>query len=379
MADHILIVDDDVDSLKLIGLMLQRHGYEVTTMNKGSQALAYIESNTPDLIILDVMMPDMNGLDISRHLRSHTRTQDIPIIMFTAKTMIDDKVKGFEAGADDYLTKPTHPTELASRVRAMLESRQPRAAEPEAIDAGVVYGVLGVKGGVGTSTVALNLAAAMLKAGDNPILSDFRLGYGTIGLSLGLKTQGMTNAIRRELRSANDLEQQFVTHQSGLRGLLSTAHPQESYINIAPNQAVAIVQGLQQRSSHTVLDLGHGLSNLNEALLRQVDRLLLTIEATPVALQMANILLKQLEQFIDRKFISVVVVQRTLSTLQTPWPEIENRLQCEVLAMIAASPDLVVRAMQQKTAMVLLDPSARVSGQFTKLAEDLKQRIHTIA
>src|SRR5215207_5695946 len=130
MAEKILVVDDDLDSLKLIGLMLQRNGYEVIAANAGNQALARATSDHPDLIILDVMMPDMNGYEVSRRLRKNPNTQNIPIIMFTAKTLIDDKVAGFEAGADDYLTKPTHPAELASRVKAIL-ARTPTQSRPE--------------------------------------------------------------------------------------------------------------------------------------------------------------------------------------------------------------------------------------------------------
>ena len=120
MAEKILIVDDDVDSLKLIGLMLQRHGYKVIAASAGNQALAKAEAEVPDLIILDVMMPDMNGLEVCRRLRDNPTTGEIPIIMFTAKTLIDDKVKGFEAGADDYLTKPINIEELVNILQKHL-------------------------------------------------------------------------------------------------------------------------------------------------------------------------------------------------------------------------------------------------------------------
>ncbi|MFZ4826863.1 MAG: response regulator transcription factor, partial [Phototrophicaceae bacterium] len=133
MAEKILIVDDDIDSLKLIGLMLQRHGYEVVAANAGSQAISKAVNERPDLIILDVMMPDMDGYEVCRRLRAEHVTVNIPIIMFTAKTLIDDKIIGFEAGADDYLTKPTHPAELASRVKAMLARyREKNANNPVA-------------------------------------------------------------------------------------------------------------------------------------------------------------------------------------------------------------------------------------------------------
>ena len=160
MAEKILIVDDDIDSLKLIGLMLQRHGYEVIAANAGAQAISKALSDRPNLIILDVMMPDMDGYEVCRRLRADNATSGIPIIMFTAKTLVDDKVAGFEAGADDYLTKPTHPAELASRVKAILA----RSAGQRGNDTqrGMTIGFMGAKGGVGTTTTALNIAAALV-------------------------------------------------------------------------------------------------------------------------------------------------------------------------------------------------------------------------
>src|SRR5688572_26933441 len=173
MAEKILIVDDDVDSLKLIGLMLKRNGYEVSAADSGGKALSKAEAEIPDLIILDVMMPDMNGLDVCRRLRANPATAEIPIIMFTAKTMIDDKVKGFEAGADDYLTKPTHPAELSSRVKAILArsaARQAQQAQQQpARKQNAAVGVLGAKGGVGTTTLSVNLAAALMSLGEQPV------------------------------------------------------------------------------------------------------------------------------------------------------------------------------------------------------------------
>src|SRR6187401_548115 len=149
MAEKILIVDDDLDSLKLIGLMLQRHGYEVVAANSGTQAIAKASNDHPNLIILDVMMPDMDGYEVCRRLRANPETKGIPIIMFTAKTLVDDKVAGFEAGADDYLTKPTHPAELASRVKTILARNPSQQRKQEKT---YTLGFLGAKGGVGTST-----------------------------------------------------------------------------------------------------------------------------------------------------------------------------------------------------------------------------------
>ena len=120
MAEKILIVDDDIDTLRLVGTMLQKHGYLIVAAHNGAQALKVAQSERPDVIVLDVMMPDMDGYQVARELRKLAETALTPIIMFSAKTQVDDRVAGYEAGIDDYLTKPVHPAELIAHVKALL-------------------------------------------------------------------------------------------------------------------------------------------------------------------------------------------------------------------------------------------------------------------
>ena len=128
MPEKILIVDDDVDSLKLIGLMLSRNGYEVSAAHSGSQALAKAEAESPNLIILDVMMPQLSGLQVARLLRTNPKTSGIPILMLTAKGEEADQVAGLQVGADDYVTKPFSMKVLLARVEAMLRRQRGAAA-----------------------------------------------------------------------------------------------------------------------------------------------------------------------------------------------------------------------------------------------------------
>lgn len=120
MPAKLLIVDDDMDTLRLVELMLARQGYELLTATGGRQAVAIAQSKRPNLILLDVMMPDVNGLDVLRKLRACADTADIPIILFTAKSELEDKLIGFDVGADDYLTKPARPRELIAHIKAVL-------------------------------------------------------------------------------------------------------------------------------------------------------------------------------------------------------------------------------------------------------------------
>lgn len=130
----ILVVDDDTTTVELVKLYLNRDGYRVLTAYDGLEALQIARSSHPDLIVLDLMLPGMNGLEVCRTLRSES---DIPIIMLTAMTTDDDRLRGLDIGADDYITKPFSPRELAARVRAVLR-RLPGERGPEKIEHGAL-------------------------------------------------------------------------------------------------------------------------------------------------------------------------------------------------------------------------------------------------
>src|SRR5512143_2806374 len=204
MAEKILIVDDDLDTLRLVGLMLQHQGYRINAASSGIQAISMSQTDKPDLILLDIMMPEMDGYEVARKLRSDPATSHIPIIMFTAKTQVDDKVAGFEAGADDYLTKPTQPRELFAHVKAVLaRGKKPAAPVPppaESRNRGHVTGVLAAKGGLGLSTLALNLGISLQnRSKKDVIIAEFRPGEGTMALDLGyLNPEGMSRLMQQQ-------------------------------------------------------------------------------------------------------------------------------------------------------------------------------------
>jgi diguanylate cyclase (GGDEF)-like protein len=122
VGHRVLVVDDDKNLRKIITTNLELAGYEVATASNGQDALAKLEESVPDLLLLDLMMPYMDGYEVTRRVRSHANPMiaNIPIIILTAKGEADDKVRGFEAGADDYVTKPFGPRELLARVQAKI-------------------------------------------------------------------------------------------------------------------------------------------------------------------------------------------------------------------------------------------------------------------
>ena len=117
----ILIVEDEVDIANLISFNLERAGYSVDMAHDGNEGLQRILKEQPDLVILDLMLPSMDGYQVLKEMQRDTRTHSIPVLMLTAKGQTEDRIKGLESGADDYLTKPFSPKELLLRVQAILK------------------------------------------------------------------------------------------------------------------------------------------------------------------------------------------------------------------------------------------------------------------
>jgi two-component system alkaline phosphatase synthesis response regulator PhoP len=132
----VFVIDDEKDLIELVSYNLEKEGFAVRSALNGEAGLSAVASDLPDLILVDLMMPGMDGLEVCRRLRSDNRTAAIPIIMLTAKSAESDRIVGLELGADDYVTKPFSPRELAARVKAVLRRTSPQAAHSTVIRRG---------------------------------------------------------------------------------------------------------------------------------------------------------------------------------------------------------------------------------------------------
>lgn len=146
---RVLVVEDDPDIADLMRRYLQKGGFEVDVRGSGRDALVAIAEHAPDLLVLDVMLPQVSGLDICRQVRANDKTAAIPIIMVTARSDEAERIAGLDLGADDYLAKPFSPGELVARVRALLR----RSARSTTVDASVAYGPIVVDATQHTVTV----------------------------------------------------------------------------------------------------------------------------------------------------------------------------------------------------------------------------------
>src|SRR6201996_4307570 len=126
MSSRILVVDDDSSLAEMLTIVLQGEGFDTTVVSDGAQALPAVREHAPDLVLLDLMLPGMNGIDVCRAIRAES---GVPVVMLTAKTDTVDVVLGLESGADDYIVKPFKPKELVARIRARLRRTEEPAPE----------------------------------------------------------------------------------------------------------------------------------------------------------------------------------------------------------------------------------------------------------
>jgi DNA-binding response OmpR family regulator len=376
MGEKILIIDDDVDTLKLVGLMLQKQSYQIVAANNGEQGLEQAESENPDLILLDVMMPGMDGYEVAKRLRANPLTANTPILMFTAKTQLDDKVTGFEAGADDYLTKPTHPSELNAHVKALLARTSkgkvvtsPLPTEKRAL----TIGILSPRGGQGVSTVAVNLGGALQQATkEDVIVAELRPGMGSLGPDLGeLKPKALADLLSGNISdmTRQKVKEVLFVHETGLRLLFGSVQPKEAALANAVAPMEALVNRLSYLTPYLVLDLGAGLTSLAQKLATSCNLLFVIAEPVANALTHSKMLLDDLiELGIPKGNIQVVMVNRIRSDTQLTMPQIENQLGQTAVVAITPAPELIFSATRMKTLAIVSRPDSLTAQQFAKLA-----------
>ena len=385
MAEKILIIDDDVDTLRLVGLMLQRQGYEISAASNGSQGLAKALEERPDLILLDVMMPDMDGYEVARRLRKNPVTVNVPILMFTAKTQLDDKVAGFEVGADDYLTKPTHPTELQAHVKALLARSAQKEKEPSQIPTvshehhGYVIGVLSARGGLGVSSLASNLAASLYsRTQADVILAELTPGQGTIGADFGYQNQkGLTELLKGTMVeiTREKVEASLSPHNSGLKLLLASENPRDVTLTSQVQNYEALVARLSTLARFVVLDMGNGLPAFVQKLLPMCNERFIVIEGVSGTIQHTKFLIDEIVDLkIDRKTISVVLNNRMRTESQMQLSQVQEKLGHSIAATLTPAPEAFVQAMRMQTPAVICQPTNMTSQQFLKIADAILER-----
>ena len=373
MAGKILIVDDEMDTISYLRLALAPLNFDVIPAINGTEALLLAQSHKPDLIILDVMMPDLDGFEVTRRLRASPETSNIPILMFTARTQITDKIAGFNSGVDIYLTKPVHTVELQANVKALLAHRQSKAAGP--VEKHYVIGVLGTKGGLGVSTLVLNLSLALAQRSKKNIIAvEMRPGSGIWGMELNLtSTDGLANILRKDPSEITStlISDQLSKTPYNIRLLLASNKPGDAGLISNTSQRDIMLQQLPQLAPYILLDIGTYVIPGFDSLVEFCDEIILVTEPQPITVKLTKNIIEELKNkgFGTEKLLSVVTINRTRADMVLPQSQIETELgQPPVLGIIPAGEQAFVAA-RKSAPLITIQPDGITAKQFAQLAE----------
>ncbi|MBI4926269.1 MAG: response regulator [Anaerolineae bacterium] len=379
MAEKILIVDDDVQTLRMVGVMLERQGYKILAASNGTQAITMARSEHPDLILLDVMMPDVDGFSVARTLRKETETADIPILMFTARAQVEDKIAGYEAGVDDYLTKPIHPAELTAHMRAILSRAKTRNGTPA--ERGYTIGVIGAKGGLGVSSLTLNLAINYYQNTKQEVIAaELRPGQGSWSTELGLNSQeGLNNLLRMNTGDVNtaSISNELVRVPYGIRLLLASPNARDVNLMRNSRNMEAIVDNLSLMAKLTLLDIGINTHMALDEILNLCKEVLVVTEPFPGTINRTRLLIEDLKQrgFGKDKLLTLVIMNRIRADVQLSVTQVQEALGMPVSQVIPPAPEVSFQAATRNLPMIQVQIGGMLSLQYGRLAEAIAERV----
>ncbi len=370
MPARILIVDDNEMNLKMVSAILNKEGYETITALDATRALQTLDSGLPDLAILDVMMPDMDGFELCRRLRRRPDTAALPIIILTALSELDERLKAFEAGADDFMAKPFQPQELAARVKVLLRRAAPSVAvHPEA--QAEVTAFFSLRGGVGVSTLAANLSIGLAQIWAQPVaLVDLSLVNGVSALMLDLPLRNswadLAN-IKVEEIDQEVVNRVLLKHASGVHVLAAPRRPEEAEL-LRGEQVTRVLEVLGRQAHYLVLDLAHDFSEVTLAALDKADRLLLLLSPELAAVRCASIALDAFRKIgYDAQKIHLIL-NWTFKGKGLPRAEIEKTLGQKIEVVFPYAEDALVAALTLGKPPAFAEPASPVGALFEDLA-----------
>jgi CheY-like chemotaxis protein len=357
---RILVIDDDADVHPLLRVTLAKLGHQATLTVRGDEGLARAldERDHYDLVLLDVMMPGLDGFEVARRLRAEPRTRDLPILVLTARSQSADHAEAAESGADGFLAKPWDPENLGRRITEVLAqgaARKNGGTGPlGSASGGQIILLLGLRGGVGTTTCAVNLAGALVRAGRRACLLELTPSGGHLALHLRL-SPGSDWSTLTGTPDTSALGPFLLRHESGLVVLAAPAVP----VRHGPAAVTtrAILQALAGYFTHVVVDAAPSLDEATWTTLGLADRTLVMCSPEVGAVQTTMGVLSAVESARKPGSLLHVGVNHTALDGSVPLAAVERAL--------GRAPNLVVphdpqqaRALAQGSPLVFSQPNA---------------------
>jgi pilus assembly protein CpaE len=378
MRENIFIVDDNEMSLKLLNGILQKEGYTVTTASNGEEALRLIKNAKPELAILDVLMPDMDGYELCRRLRESPDTVHLPIIILTGLSEIDERLKAFDAGADDFIAKPFQAEELLARIKVSLR-RSSQQTQLSTDNQAKVIAAFSLRGGIGTSTLMTNLAIGLTQVWSYPVvLVDMALENGISALMLDIPLRYSWGNLAQIQASEIDIDlvsKILLRHESGLRVLAAPRRLQEGEL-LTADHVKHTLQALRKQCEYLLLDLPHNFKETTLAALDEADQILLLISPELGAVHCANLALQIFDQIGYSREKVKLVMNWVYKGKGLPRAEIEKSLGQKIEAVLPNAGDTLVSALTLGKPPVYTNPSSPLGALFEDLAYSLSKKGH---
>jgi pilus assembly protein CpaE len=294
MAGKILVVDDDASVQRLLQHTLRAEGYEVAIASDGPEGLQAWKEESPSLILLDVGLQGMDGYAIAARIRADEGPDaHVPIIMLTAERDVQQKVKALRSGADDYLIKPFHPAELLARMKSLMARFSPSELLVGRPPMGRIHAFYGAKGGVGTTTIAINAAIALHNLGRRVVLVDGNLQFGDhrVFLDLGLDRKSIADLVSAPSMDADLVKRIVQTHDSGVDLLLAPPSPESADL-VTPAHMSQVLELLRGLYDYVIVDIDKRLDDLNLMVLDVAETIFVVMTADLSCLKNVRLVLE---------------------------------------------------------------------------------------
>jgi DNA-binding response OmpR family regulator len=369
----LLIVEDDELSREVLSDALADEEFEILTAGDGREGLDKVRAEIPDLVLLDIDMPKMDGIEVLKAIKEDPKTQSVPVIMVTAVNADSQIAMSLNLGAVDHIVKPYSSTVVRARVRAALRSAAAAgAASAGTAKRGTVVSFLGCKGGVGTTSLAYNVAVTMARQAKSVILCELSYDGGGLSRELGFMAEQTLASMIEDASSSirlKDLEKCCVKQPNGLRVVVS-AHAPDQLCPLTEEQTSEIVTGLATLAEHTIYDLPHIALPATAAALRLSDLVIIVLELDPLATHAAQITYERLRAMqISQSCIGAVVSTRAIPSAAASLKDVRQSLECPILGVIPFDHDAFVLATTRGLPLVEVAPTSGAAGAIASLTQ----------
>ncbi len=378
---RILVIDDEPLNHQLVSKALAPLDCQISFAEDGSSGIARARTMKPDVIITDVMMPDINGYELTYQLRREAQFITTPILILTAQSGLQDKLRAFEVGADDYLSKPFEPAELLARVSALIRRAEmiPVAAiNPNPLQLAHTIAIHSLRGGTGCSTLAVNLGLSLSNLWGRTILLDLTMTAGQVALMLNKNLRRTWADISHykagevDIDSINSI---IGTHESGLSFIAAPTFPDEGEALSGETLSV-IISMLKEQYQYIIADLPHDFSAISLGALDAAETILLVSAPDMASIRASSAALDAYKKLGYPMEKIKPILNATFPASSLSKEKIEAAMGLGFVATFPHVPGQVVEAINLGRPLVIDKPQEPISALFEDFAFFISRKEH---